>query len=154
METQTQPIITHARHRVHLESALRFLQAFSRLREFLVLLALLFSPLAIDSYSSIPLSFSGRRSRIWRRRAPIRSPSRRESIRVNRRRRCSGCCVQGFLYREIKRSFLIFLASSLSLIRSSSLSPHARELGSGIRNLEGTCMCLLSYSVNVIIING
>lgn len=64
------PIITHARHRTHLESALRFLEAFLETCE------LPFSP----SKSSLTTMCSCRRCSLRSRRAPLCITGYRESV--------------------------------------------------------------------------
>ena len=88
------PLITRARHRVHLESACLFLKAFLDTRLYI-------SPLS--SYNQLNYTFF---SIFWHclsgRRTPIRRPSRRTCNRRDRDRRCAGCFVQGFLYWEMR----------------------------------------------------
>ena len=80
------PLITHARHRTHLESAFQFLEAFLGTCKSASFLC---SLLHCGSCKPINMSsFSTRRHRSRRRRAAICSASHWESIWIDRRGGC------------------------------------------------------------------
>ena len=89
------PLITRARHRVHLESACMFLKAFLDTRLYIYSL----SPLSSDFFIYlIPFLFSILRHCLGGRRTPIRRPSHRTCNRRDRDGGCTGYFVQGFLH--------------------------------------------------------
>ena len=119
-ESESPLIITHARHRAHLESALRFVEAFLDTREFFFsphkfkfLFLLSFIPVCILVRLRVrsrvltltcppPSPHSPGRRRPRRRRTPICGSGYWQSVGVDRRRRRTGRCVSGFLYWKIE----------------------------------------------------
>jgi len=87
------PLITHARHRIHLESALQFLEAFLDTRKFF--------PRLLHDPTRLSTLHSPRGCCSWCRGAAICSTSYWQSFRLNRRGRRARRCFPRFLYRKM-----------------------------------------------------